>query len=462
MTPYLSPKPIDTTANTVVYDSTANSIPPAYEHQKQTTEFLIDKEAAFITSSPGTGKTRSVIDAIKTRTGRSLILAPKSILVPSWAEDIKKFAPELTYAVATAENRQSAFEMGTKVVITNVDAAVWLEKNKAVLEEFETLVLDESTAFKNPNSQRSKAVEKIAQLFKYRIGLTGTPNPNGIIDLFQQIKILDQGQRLGNSYWKYRAATHEPEARGQFTTWKEKDGINNVVYGLIQDINLRFKLEDCIDMPDQITTPINFELSTKHLRFYKTLQKNMVAQLQNGTITALNRASLAIKLIQAASGAVYDDNHEYQLVDKGRYELIIDLIQAREQCVVAFLWEHQKKILCEMADFPYGIIDGSTPMEKRTKTVEDFQAGKIKVIFAHPQSASHGLTLTAGTTTIWASPTHNAEHFTQFNNRIYRAGQTKKTETILIAAQQTIDERVYQNLISKNEKMSDLLELLEI
>lgn len=438
-----------------------------FDHQVETTKFLQDNPHVLLSSDPGCGKTLAVLDAIRSFEGRTLVLAPKSILIPSWAEDIKTFTPELTYAIAQAPDlvRRTAFHSEARVVIMNHDGVKFLEKNPELLEGFTTLVIDESTAFKNYTSARSKACKKISKLFERRILMTGTPNPNGIIDIWHQLLILDGGERLGDSYWRFRGSTHTPIAKGPFTEWIEKEGITDAVFALIEDLNIRHKFEDCISIPENFTTEIEFDLSKKHSKAYQVLKEESYLEHSSGDVTALNAAVLTNKLIQAASGSVYDSDGNPLYLDSARYELIIELIEQRAQCVVAFNWGHQKEELTKLADkhkITYGIIDGSVSAEDRAQVVKDFQAGKLRVIFAHPASASHGLTLTAGTTTIWASPTYNAEHYQQFCRRIYRAGQTQRTETIHISAVDTIDSKVYKILKEKTTKMSDLLDMLEI
>lgn len=441
--------------------------PPLFKHQQETVKFLANTPNAFITSSAGTGKSRCILEHIRTNKdkGRALIVAPKSILQPSWGDDIKKFTPELTYAIASAGNREEAFNLNTNIVLINHDGVKWLADNPQYLIGFYTLCSDEHTAFKATTSQRSKALEKISPYFENRIGMTGTPNPNSVLDLFQQLKIIDGGQRLGKSYWAFRAATHIPISKGAFTEWEEKPGIKDAVYGLIADINIRYELEKCLDMPENFVTEVTFDLSPAHRQLYDRLKREAALQLEKGSITAINAASLATKLLQAASGSVYDENGTPVLMASDRYELILDLIEAREQCVVAFQWTHQRDALTKEAErrkFTYAVIDGSVPVEKRLAAVNDFQAGNLKIIFAHPASAAHGLTLTRGTTTIWASPTYDSERYEQFNHRIYRAGQTKRTETIHIAASNTIDVKAYNRLTSKLEGMNSLLELLSL
>ena len=158
-----------------------------FKHQTTTTDFILSKPGVLITSDPGTGKTRSVIDAFVKRgfgDGRMLVLAPLSILEASWGDDIRKFAPQLSYSVAYAKNRMKAFDEETDVVITNHDAVKWLAQNPGYLEPFSTICIDEFTAFKNANSQRSKNAAKIMDNFEYRIAMSGTPNSNTILDVW--------------------------------------------------------------------------------------------------------------------------------------------------------------------------------------------------------------------------------------------------------------------------------------
>jgi SNF2 family DNA or RNA helicase len=188
-----------------------------------------------------------------------------------------------------------------------------------------------------------------------------------------------------------------------------------------------------------------------------------VLYTKQGTITAVNASARVKKLLQLVTGAVYTAEGEYKFVHQERYDLVMDLIDVRKHSLVAFNWKHERDHLIELAKsrgFEYEVIDGDVPAHKRKDIVHRYQAGQIKVLFAHPQSAGHGLTLTKATTCIWCSPTYNAEHFQQFNKRIHRAGQTKKTETILISARDTWEETVYKKLDSKLDRMENLLTVL--
>lgn len=438
-----------------------------FDHQIETTQFILDNPFTFITTDAGCGKTLSVLDSLKHREGRVLILAPKSILEPSWGQDIKKFTPELSYRIANPPNatREAAFTSNAKIVLLNHDGIKYVAKNLHLLEGFSTLVADEATAFKSGTSQRTKACLKVAELMQYRILMSGTVMPNGPMDLHSQMMILDGGERLGNSFWKFRSATHSPISKGAFTEWCPKEGVTEALFGLIQDINIRHKLEECLSIPANFVTEVDFDLAPRHQKAYDELRVESVLAVGNGEVTAMNAAVLATKLMQASAGSIYDSSGDPQLLSTERYELILDLIEAREHCVVAFNWRHQRDELVKLAKkrkLTYGIIDGSVSAEKRTEAVTDFQAGKLRIIFAHPQAAAHGLTLTKGTTTIWTSPTYNLEHYAQFCRRIYRAGQTRTTETIHITASNTLEAKAYKRLAEKKNDMDTLLDLLEI
>lgn len=451
-----------------------DSIPALFTHQQETKDFGLLNPRVFDMSDAGTGKTRAWLEVLVQRKklmlgGKVLIVAPKTILRPAWGNDIDRFTPELSYVIANATNRRRAFDEDVDLYITNHDAVKWLLKHKKdVLDgrNFHTIIIDESTAFKHRTSQRSQALAKLVALFTYRALLTGTPNPNGLLDLWHQVFILDDGARIGDSYWRYRVSVSEPKQTGpspQHVRWDDKEGAVEAVAGLLEDITIRHVFEECTDIPENHVYTVDFELSAKHRRAYEILKEHAILELEEGKISAFNAGVLATKLLQMASGAVYDDQAVVQLYATDRYNLVLDLVEQRDQCVVAFNWRHQRDNLVSLAvtrGLSYRIIDGDASQKSREETVELFQAGLVKIIFAHPASAAHGLTLTRGTTTIWSSPVYNAEHYIQFNKRIYRIGQKKRSETLLVTATNTIDGQVARRLMGKVRKMTNLLEML--
>ena len=436
----------------------------AFEHQKTTSKFIIDNERVLITSDPGTGKTRSVIDAYKQRkSGKLLVLAPLSILGASWGDDIEKFAPDLTYSIAYSKNRLKAFSEDVDIVITNHDAVKWIVKNSHVLDGFDTVCIDEFTAFKNKDSARSKAALKIAKHFTYRIAMSGTPNSNTILDIWHPTLIIDDGQRLGHRFYSFRAAVCTSKFNGFANEWVDRSDAQDIVGAALSDINIRYKLEECIDMPEQTIRQMYVQLPKNIRDQYELFATDSVLYTGQTTINAIHAGAKVKKLLQLCTGAVYDENGDAQGIHTERYDLVMQLVQERAHSLVAFNWKHERDHMTAIADklgISYGIIDGSTASHKRKDIVDRMQAGQLQVVFCHPQSAGHGLTMTKATTIIWSSPTYNAEHYQQFNRRIYRAGQTQKTEIIQIAAKDTWETQVYEKLDSKLSRMEELLTIL--
>lgn len=446
-------------------------VAPMFAHQKDDVQFELSHDRTFDTSDAGTGKTRTRLEVFSRRRANgakcALVLATKSLLKTAWELDCKRFTPWLTIQCCYAETREKDFSKKADIYVTNHDAVKWLEKQKpSFFERFDCLIIDESTAFKHHTSARSKALSKIKKYFKYRVCMTGTPNTNNVTDVWNQANILDDGHRLGTSFYHFRSSVQTPTQVGpqaNMVRWTDKPGSEEAVGSLLHDITIRHAFEDCHDIPENHSYVVPFELRGKHMASYAEMQESAVAKLDTGDVTAINAAAVATKLLQIASGAVYDENGAYHVIDSSRYELVGDLVDARKSCVVFFLWEHQRDLLIEEFDkrkITWTLIDGSVSSKKRDSAVQDFQHGFKRVLLAHPASAAHGLTLTKGTSTIWASPTYNLEHYLQGNRRIYRAGQTQKTETVNVIADGTIEERVHQVLIEKNAKMVNLLEVL--
>jgi SNF2 family DNA or RNA helicase len=444
-------------------------IPPLFAHQVTTVAKAQGCLGFFDMSDPGTGKTRAHLHDFARAGGRLLVLAPKSVLQPAWGNDIEKFFPGMTYAIANANNRAKAFALGTDVVITNHDAATWLIKNPQVLEGFDRFIVDESTAYKNPQAQRSKAMLKLAKQFKWKRVMSGTPNPNSILELFHQVLLIDGGERLGDNFYKFRKASTLPFQNGprpEHVEWRDKPGIEAAVFGLLADISIRHKFEECVSIPPNHVTRVEFELSPACRRQYDQMLDHAVLMLsETQVVRGINAAAVATKLLQIASGAMYTgEEGKYVTLDEGRIELVMELLEPRKHSLVAFQWKHQRDQLVAAATargYSFAVLDGEMNAADRAKVVEAFQGGRLKVLFAHPQSAAHGLTLTRGTTTIWASPTHRSDLWKQFNARIHRVGQEERTETILIAARNTRDERAYDGLAKKLSSMELLLSLME-
>ena len=452
-------------ATAVMSDISSAMIPPRFANQDASLAFFATRPRGLDFSDPGTGKTRVQIDLVTQREGKALVLAPKTLLETAWEHDIKRFAPHLTTSVAYAANREHAFQLPADVYITNVDATRWLARQSAsFFEAFSTLVVDEISAFKHRTSLRSKCLRKIIGYFEYRYGLSGTPDSNSVLDLWHPAFVIDDGHRLGSRFFAFRNSVAFPIQVGpdaRMVKWEAKPGAEGAVADLLSDITIRHRLEDCQDIPDNHMYSVDFELPPAQRTAYNEMEEHALLDISGETVTAVNAAVLIGKLLQIASGSVYAESGDKAYIQDARYDLILDLVDARRHSLVFFNWRHQRERLvelCEQRKITYCVLDGQT--KNRAGIVDEFQKGYYKVCFAHPQSAAHGITLTRASATIWASPTYNLEHFIQGNRRIYRAGQKQKTETLLVTARGTIEPRVYTRLAEKNARQASFLDLV--
>lgn len=454
--------------------------------------FLLLRHNGHIFATGNTGKTAVRIWAVEKRIKRrqvkkALVLAPKTLLRAVWKDDFRRFAPNLRVVVSTAGEHEAAFKVPANVYVTNIDAVKWLAKQpKSFFAGFDELIIDESTAYKHHTSDRSKAIRKIAKYFKYRSCLTGTPNSNSITDVWHQVAILDDGKRLGPSFFAFRNAVCDVEQVGRSqhaVRWTDREGAEEVVFSLLSDIVVRHKLEDCTDIPPNHQYTVDFELGPRQRKAYEQMENHAIMELFGSPleiaharvqgkklvpkdhVTAINAAAVATKLLQVASGAVYDNAGKYHVIDTERYAFVLDLVEQRKHSVVFFLWDHQRQLLAAEAEkrgLTFAVIDGSVRESERHDIVRAYQAGAYRTLFLHPKSAGHGLTLTRGTAAIWASPTVDAEFFNQGSRRVYRLSQKQKTETITVLAKGTREERVYHEILApKQQRMKNLLDLFQ-
>ncbi|MDR3159782.1 MAG: DEAD/DEAH box helicase [Zoogloeaceae bacterium] len=442
-----------------------------YGHQESSVAFLADNNAVFDASDPGTGKTLAQIADFTQRLEKCraqgiqnsgvLVVCPKSLMRAVWETEIKRYAPQITVAVADAQRRRQAMNSGADVLILNADGVKALANQPASwFTRFSTLVIDESEVFKHHTSQRSRAMRKIARRFPWRRCLSGTPNSNGICDVWHQYLLLDEGKRLGSTFRQFRNAACEAQpisigGEQIVFQYRDRDGIEQVVADLVKDITLRHKLSDCVELPPMRQYCLEFILSRKHRALYDKFQRDSLLECRGRTISALNAATLAGKLLQTSSGTLYDQDGKAVEISPERYELIADLAAARKHSVVFYLWNHQRDQLCkhfQKAGVRHCVWEPGKP-----RLAEEFQAGGYQAMLAHPASAAHGLTLTRAASVIWASPTWNLTWFEQGNRRIFRIGQEQKTEVITVLAKDTLENKVWEQLQNKNLNLARLL-----
>jgi len=421
-------------------------------------------------SDPGTGKTRAhlqaFVDRMKQGSRCALVVCPKSLMESAWVEDIHRYFPGVRASVAYAKNRADAFAVDADIYITNTDAVKWLAKQpKRFFSRFDTMIVDESHYFKHHTSQRSKAILELRDYFEYRIMMTGTPFSNSVMEIWNQMMFLDGGQRLGPSFYRLRSSLCDQQKVTQtISTWVDKEGAEEAVSMLIQDISIRHEFDKCMDIPPNHTYTIKYTMPKKLMKQYQKLKEETILRLQTEVITPANAAVLNAKLLQVASGAVYTGHERYEVLDTSRYELVADLIEQRKHSITFFLWKHQRDILAETLKkrgITYEILDGSVADRRRAEIVRAYQAGFYQTLLLHPQTGAHGLTLTRGTATIWSSPSPRADLVKQAKHRILRGGQKNVTETLLVEAAGTHERKIYTTLDARTKRIVNLLDMLQ-
>lgn len=439
-----------------------------FTHQESFANLWGDKGRVLNFDGCGTGKTLACIHTVKTYwpDARVLVLAPLSILTPAWGKDIRFGWPETTYAIASgsATKKRKAFEGDSQWVVTNHDTAKMIDK-EGYASSFDVVIVDEADAFRNRSSMRSKALNRIAGDIDKLTLMTGTPTPNTILDIWHLAFLVDRGERLGKNFFGFRQQVCDPVpilgAPAGAMKWQDKDGASDHVTMMLSDITSRVALDDVQELPETIYREVTVELPKRIRRDYEFLKRESMLAMENGEmINAVHAGSRMQKLLQTLSGGVYNEDGSVVNVHKERYELVLDLVEETDHSLVAFNWTHQRDGLVAEAKkrkIKYAVIDGSTPPLGRNRIVYQFQEGNIQVIFAHPQSAGHGLTLTRANRIIWASPNYRADLYEQFNHRIVRTGQQRKTEIIHIAAEDTVEIEVYAKMLDKQMNMMDLL-----
>jgi SNF2 family DNA or RNA helicase len=471
-----------------------------YQHQIETVDFLKQNPRAFITSTCGTGKTVSVLEAWhQDQSGKMLVIAPKSTLEAVWGNDIANFYPEINTGIFDRRLAKSPdfvpnLLLDNDIVVINIEAVDLVLNHLDIIDEHYTdLVVDEFTSVKNRNAQRSKKTLKLAQRLANRRFLSGTPTPNGLLDIWHPALMVDDGQRLGSNFYAFRNTVCQPVQKGYhqvFTEWEEIEGAADVVADSLRDITIRHVLEDVVDMPERIYRTLEISMPDKLRKHYDEMAATAILQLQQkltptqmmdramkaalagnygldlneNNIVAVNKAVLGNKLLQIASGSIYDGTRTGVHLDTHKYELVVDLVKERNHSLVYFIWQHQCDELAKELSkqgISFDVINGAVSDKDRARIIHEYQQGKYQTLLIQPAAAAHGITLTESEASIWCSPTWNLEHFIQANHRDYRIGQRKRTEVIMIQYKDTIEQRVYEALQAKKNLLDDLLGILQ-
>ncbi|CQR74984.1 hypothetical protein SOV_34910 [Sporomusa ovata DSM 2662] len=319
------------------------------------------------------------------------------------------------------------------------------------------VILDELSSFKSVGAKRFKALKKVRPLIKRIVGLTGTPAPNGLLDLWPQLYLLDRGERLGKTLTGYREQYFVPDKRNQNVvfSYKTKKGSEDSIYEKISDICMSMKARDYLIMPERIDNVVEVQLPEKEAALYKRMEKDMLLPFEGGDIDAVNAAALSNKLLQMANGAVYDENKTVKVIHNKKLDALEDLIEAAngKPVLIFYSFLHDKDRISERC---------SVTELKTSEDISRWNEGKIPIAIAHPASAGHGLNLQAGgSTLIWFGLTWSLELYQQANARLWRQGQKETVIIHHIVVTGTIDEQVMVALSRKEIGQAALMNAIK-
>ena len=398
---------------------------------------------------------------------KTLVIAPLRVARDTWPAEVEKWdhlsALDVSVIIGTAKERTAAVNHSAMIYVVNRENVKWLvehyEKN-GLRWDFDCIVIDELSGFKNYQSQRFKYLRKVRPFVKRWIGLTGTPTSNGLMDLWAEIGILDGGERLGRFIGRFRDAYFKAgsmnPSTGVIFSYVPRQGAEEQIYEKISDMTISMKALDYLDMPECVYVNHEVELNTQERKLYDQLKKDLIIPLEDGDIDAANAASLSNKLLQMSNGAVYDENGETRVIHQRKLEKLEDLIESAngQPVLIAYWFKHDRQRIWE-----HLTACGYSPRDIReSKDIKDWNGGKIPVALIHPASAGHGLNIqSGGHILIWFGLTWSLELYQQTNARLWRQGQ-KETVTIHhIVTKNTVDEDVLSALASKDVTQEKLI-----
>lgn len=443
-----------------------------HDYQKYSIEFVKTHPIAALLLSMGLGKTSTTLTALDDllfdsfEIHKVLVIAPLRV-TKVWLDEVKKWN-HLNYlrcslVAGTEQERKRALWANADIYIINRENVQWLIDESGIQFDFDTLVVDELSSFKNFKTKRFKSLMKVRPMVKRVIGLTGTPTSNGLMDLWSEFKLLDQGKRLGRFITNYRDQYFRPDKRNDQVvfSYKSLPFAEDAIYDKISDITISMKANDYLNMPELISNHIEVEMSEKEMKVYQELKQELVITLGDEDVTASNAASLSNKLTQMANGAIYLDNHESAIIHDRKLDALEDLIEAQcdKPVLVAYWFKHDlDRIKNRLEELKVNFKEIKTEA-----SIEDWNKGNIEVGLIHPASAGHGLNLQeGGSTLIWFGLTWSLELYEQTNARLYRQGQKDRCVVIEhIVTKGTIDEQIIKALEEKDKSQSRLIDAVK-
>lgn len=441
-----------------------------HDYQNHATEKIIDLPACGLFLEMGLGKTVSTLTAIndlmydRFQITKVLVIAPKRVADDTWTGEAEKWdhLGNLTFSkvLGTAEQRKAALKADADIYLINRENVVWLVDYLKKDWFFDMIVVDELSSFKSNQAKRFKSLKVVRPLSERFVGLTGTPAPNGLMDLWPEVYLIDRGERLGKTIGGYRERYFYPGKRNGYTvySWEPKEGAEETIHKRISDVCISMKAEDYLNMPDKVMNDIHINLDAKEMAKYRELEREKLMELDGAEITALSAAAVWGKLLQLANGAAYDNDGTVIPFHDRKLDALEDIIDAAcgHPVLVFYNYRHDYSRLMER-------FQASKPRTLQSSAdIKDWNNGNIPLLLAQPASMGHGLNIQAGGHIIvWFGLNPSLELYQQANARLYRQGQKEAVIIHRLITKGTVDEDVIKRLETKDVSQESLMEAVK-
>lgn len=442
-----------------------------WNYQQYSINHIIDHKASGLFLDMGMGKTVSTLTAIDNlifldEVNKVLVIAPLRVAEDTWSTEVEKWDHlkhlRISKILGTKKQRKEALMKNADIYVTNRENVDWLVSECFDSWIWDMVIIDELSSFKSSKAKRFRALKKVRPYFKRIVGLTGTPAPNSLIDLWPQIYLLDGGQRLGKTITGFKDRYFNPGRRNGYLVynWELKEGAEEEIQNKISDICISMKANNYLDLPERMDNKVEISLSKKSMGIYKKLEKDLIIELGEEDITAANAAVLTNKLLQMANGAIYSEDKEVVNIHDEKIEKLEEIIDTSngKSVLVFYNFKHDYNRISELLTkkkINHQTLNTSDDIKK-------WNDGEIQVALLHPASAGHGLNLQyGGNIIVWFGLTWSLELYQQANARLHRQGQKETVIIHHLIAKGTVDEDVMNALANKEINQNMLLEAVK-
>ena len=434
-----------------------------YSHQQEVLDFSKENDRFINAGEPGVGKTLATLAYIDyllkdNPSLKVIVIAPKSIILSGWVKDCHKFTPHIPIVacVGTLKQKIDAFNSIATIYVSNYETMHG--KIDFSGEGYDVMVIDEAVKVKNHKARWTKAITILSREIKHIILLSGLLTPNNLQEIYSPVNIVEKGL-LGKSFWSFRSHFFTPNPYSfQQKEWIAKQGAEQAIMDLVKPYVIRHTKEECLDLPEQIFSVREVDMTKRQAQYYLQMKKEMVLQLKDGNVPATTKATVLNKLSQISSGFIYDSEKNTHRFESSKLKELDDIIMGElqnEKVLVFYTYKGEVDIFKEK--YPEAsYISGGQNAQEQANAIRDFQEGDVRLIFASVSAAKYGITLTSCSNVVYFSLNYSLDDMEQSKARVHRIGQTKVTNYIYLLSKNTVDKRIY-NAILKKQNLNEII-----